>query len=349
MRVCVRLRAGLSGLALLSVFALSASALCAAAVPDPTPTVFAAGVISGPAHDAAPAFSPDGNTVFFGRQAPEVAVVMESHRNARGWSAPRIAPFSGEWTDMEPAMAPDGSYLIYVSNRPARPGEPPRDGHYNGKTWPGKGSALWRVRRTAHGWSEPERLPDRINRNDSVYAPSIAADGTLYFMHPNAKTGHFQLFSARLRDGDYDEPQPLPFSGGEQSDVDPAVAPDQSFLIFGSRRAPATASMDLFVAFRDGVGWGVPQWLGERVNSSGSDAEPRLSPDLSTLYFSSERSQPVSYPRTREQTAADLARIQAWDNSLYNIWQVPLQPLLSAHRTTQPSAAPAGAAQAATR
>lgn len=312
--------------------ALLAAPAAFAAAPDPAPTIFSPGVISGPAHDAAPAFAPDGRSVWFGRQAPEVAVILESHRNARGWSEPRIAPFSGEWIDMEPAMAPDGSYLIFVSNRPAHRGEKPRDGHYNGKTWPGKGSALWRVRRSAHGWSEPERLPARINRSDAVYAPSIAADGTLYFMQPNARTGHFQLFSARLRGGDYDEPQPLPFSGGEQSDVDPAVAPDQSFLIFGSRRAPAAASMDLFVAFREGEGWGAPHWLGERVNSAGSDAEPRLSPDLATLYFSSERSQPVSYPRTRAQSRADLARVQSWDNALYNIWQVPLQPLLSAYR-----------------
>ncbi|MBN7136270.1 hypothetical protein A7A76_16115 [Lysobacter enzymogenes] len=313
--------------------ALLAAPAAVAAAPDPAPTIFSPGVISGPAHDAAPAFAPDGRSVWFGRQAPDVAVILESRRNARGWSEPWIAPFSGEWTDMEPAMAPDGSYLIFVSNRPAHRGEKPRDGHYNGKTWPGKGSALWRVRRNAHGWSEPERLSARINRSDAVYAPSIAADGTLYFMQPNAATGHFQLFSARLRGGDYDEPQPLPFSGGEQSDVDPAVAPDQSFLIFGSRRAPATASMDLFVAFREGEGWGAPQWLGERVNSAGSDAEPRLSPDLATLYFSSERSQPVSDPRTRAQRRADLARIQSWDNGLYNIWQVPLQPLLSAYRS----------------
>jgi hypothetical protein len=30
----------------------------------PTPQVFAPGVVSGPANDGSPAFSPDGNTIF---------------------------------------------------------------------------------------------------------------------------------------------------------------------------------------------------------------------------------------------------------------------------------------------
>ncbi|MGO1003668.1 TolB family protein [Lysobacter sp. CA196] len=312
--------------------AVSPPSIAIAAQQQDAPSIFSPGVISGAGHDAAPAFTPDGNTVYFGRQAPETAVIMESHRGVNGWSEPQIASFSGEWSDMEPSMAPDGSYLIYVSNRPVRPGGKPGDGFYNGKSWPGKGSALWRVRRTASGWGAPERLPDRINRSTSIYAPTVAADGSVYFMQPNSKTGNFQLFRAQLRDGQYEEPQPLSFSGGEQNDVDPAVAPDESFLIFGSRREPATKSMDLFVVFRDAKGWGTPQWLGEVVNSPTSDAEARFSPDLQTLYFSSERTVPQGYPRTREQTSADLKRIAAWDNSLYNVWEVPLQPLLAKHR-----------------
>jgi hypothetical protein len=33
------------------------------------PKIFAPGVISGPAHDSAPAFAPDGKTVVFGRSS----------------------------------------------------------------------------------------------------------------------------------------------------------------------------------------------------------------------------------------------------------------------------------------
>jgi hypothetical protein len=111
---------------------------------------------------------------------------------------------------------------------------------------------------------------------------------------------------------------------GAFTDVDPAVAPDESFLVFGSGRAPAR-SMDLFIVYRSNGQWGEPKHLGDEVNSAGSDAEPRLSPDARTLYFSSERVMPVVFPRSVASAQTDLLRIQAWDNGLYNIWMIPLE------------------------
>lgn len=294
-----------------------------------TPTIFAAGTISGPAHDSAPAFDPAGDAVYFGRSSAQQSVILVSRRRTDGWSEPRIAPFSGSWNDMEPAMSPDGRFLVFVSNRPDRPGGPPVEGFYNGS--PQHGGRLWRVERRGDGWGEPQLLPPAINRNGSTFAPSVAADGSLYFMRTDARTGRFRLYRARLQAGAYLPPEPLPFSEGDTTDVDPAVAPDQSFLVFGSGRLPGRG-IDLFVAFRDGDGWTRPVSLGDDVNTSKSDAEPRLAPDGRTLYFSSERMVPVRFPRTREQARLDQSRMQAWDNGQYNIWQVPLAPLLDRAR-----------------
>jgi Tol biopolymer transport system component len=108
-------------------------AALAAAADTTVPSIFAPGVISGPAHDAAPAFSPDGSVVYFSRNNSSVSLILMSRRTASGWTDPEVASFSGEWSDLEPAMAPDGSYLIFVSNRPASPGgsvgsgRPPRE------------------------------------------------------------------------------------------------------------------------------------------------------------------------------------------------------------------------------
>ena len=89
------------------------------ALADIKPKIFAPGVISGPAHDSAPAFLPDGKTVVFGRSSAAAAFLLVSHKTEHGWSDPKIAPFSGQWLDIEPAISPDGSYLIFASNRPA--------------------------------------------------------------------------------------------------------------------------------------------------------------------------------------------------------------------------------------
>jgi WD40-like Beta Propeller Repeat len=107
---------------------------------DLKPQIFAPGVISGPAHDSAPAFTPNGKTIFFGRSSSAAAFILVSERIAQGWSEPKIAPFSGRWLDMEPAMAPDGTYLIFASNRPAVPAAHSVDGEMNGTLQPEEGS-----------------------------------------------------------------------------------------------------------------------------------------------------------------------------------------------------------------
>ncbi len=292
------------------------------------PTVFAPGVISGPAHDAAPAFSPDGKTVYFGRANAVQGTILVSSLGEDGrWQEPKVAPFSGAWLDLEPAMAPDGSYLVFVSNRPAASGGAPVEAFYNGKSQPG--GNLWRVERKGNGWGEPCRLPARINRSGSTFAPCVVADGSLYFMEAVGEKHRFRLFRSQWQAGEYQEPQPVAFSDGNETDVDPAVAPDESFAVFGSGRKPAQG-MDLFIVFKDHNGsWQTPQHLGTVVNSPGSDAEARLGPDLQTLYFSSERVMPVAQPRTPEQTRADLRRMQDWDNGNYNVWQTQLAPLLA--------------------
>ena len=80
--------------------------------------------------------------------------------------------------------------------------------------------------------------------------------------------------------------------------------------------------MDLFIAFHDGTTWSAPRHLGDVVNSAGSDAEARLSPDARTLYFSSER---------RSQAPSD--RDAAWNNGKYNVWTVDLRPWLQVPRS----------------
>jgi len=287
-----------------------------AADPPRDPAVFSPGVISGPQHETAPAFSPDGHTVWFSRSEGAASTVCMSHREGDRWSAPEVAPFSGRWRDMEPAMAPDGTHLVFVSNRPAHDGGAALDGFFNGKTVAGGGGNLWRVDRTSSGWSTPQRLPDIVNASASTFAPSVARDGSLWFMRPDATTGRFRLYRAAFVDGRYGTPAPLPFSDGSSTDVDPAVAADESFVVFGSGRAPARG-IDLFIVRRVDGTWGTPVSLGDAINSAGSDAEPRLGPDGTTLYFSSER---------RSSSPADAHA--EWNNGKYNLWVVDLRPWL---------------------
>jgi hypothetical protein len=97
--------------------------------------------------------------------------LMESRLVNGRWQAPTVLPFSGTWNDGDGALSPDGSRFLFISNRPVSGDTAKAD------------LDLWEVSRTRDGnWGEPRRLPDSVNSNVNEVYPSIAADGTLYFV-----------------------------------------------------------------------------------------------------------------------------------------------------------------------
>jgi len=306
---------------LLALALSGTAAVHAADTPSVPPEIFAPGAISGPAGVDCLTFAPDGATVYFDQQAGWNGFIMESHRVGEGWSTPQIAPFSGQWQDHDPAMAPDGSFLVYTSNRAAVSGGPALHG-----------GQLWRVDRRGDGWGQPQRLPDAVNVGSSVYAPSVAANGDVYYQRRDDATHEFHLYRTAWRNGHYQPPQRLALGEPAAHELDPAIAPDQSFIVFDANYAGKDKPDRLYIAFREGDGWSAPIDLGGAVNRY----EPwgsHLGPDGRTLYFTSNYTAKVSYPRSPAQARADLARMRAWDNGNNHIWRLSLAPWLAAHRT----------------
>lgn len=293
-----------------------------------SPKLFAPGTISGPADDLSPAFSPDAKTVYFTRGNNAASTIMKSTLAGGRWSTPAIAAFSGQWSDFEPTMAPDGSFLVFASNRPSIEGQGVIDGTFNGKTYPGGGGNLWRVERKGDGWENPKRLPDTVNQGTAVFSPSIAADGSLYFMRAHETTGTFHLFRSQFRSGTYLAPQPVGVGDATTEEVDPAVAPDESYLVYSANHPAKHDQKRLYIAFRSANGWDMPQDLGDEVNEAGSNIEARLGADHRTLYFSTNTVPPVSLPRTRRQAEKNLTDMIVWANGKENIWYVSLGPWL---------------------
>jgi Tol biopolymer transport system component len=264
----------------------------------------------------APAFTPDGASVYLGQQsiASKSICIMSSQRKGTDWSAPQPVSFSSQNGDLEPAFSPDGKYLIFASGRPTTPSGTALEGRYNGQVLPGRGGNLWRVTRTKNGWGSPEVLPPVINTNSSIFSPAITADGSLYFMR--ADNGiNFYIYRSQKKNGQYEAPVRVSFGGDTtHSDYDPAVAPDESFIIFSSGRPPAPKTTDLFIAFRTANGWGDPIDLRSALSDLVYGVEARLSPDSKTLYFTNSRS-------ASGATSPDGQFI----------WQVDISSLLRAH------------------
>ena len=234
------------------------------------------------AHDASPAFTPGGDTVVFTRGSGTARRLYVAHRHDGAWSTPMRAPFSEQWMDFEPAMAPDGSYLVFVSNRPANGEGQALDGDWGGKPQPGRGGNLWRVDRVGDGWGTPVRLSDVVSASNSTFSPAVGKDGSLYFVRVNRDNGAFRLYRSRCDHTACQVAQPLALGAvGDRSDYDPAVAPDQSFIVFSSDRPPAPSNGgDLFIAYATPGGWSAPMDLGVAGD------EARLGADRNTLYYS---------------------------------------------------------------
>ena len=87
-----------------------------------------------------------------------------------------------------------------------------------------------------------------------------------------------------------------PIVNSSASELAPSLSPDGLLLFFcgdspGPIRPGGFGNVDMWVTRRASVSepWGTPVNLGPIVNSPSLDGLPRISPDGSTLYFSSER------------------------------------------------------------
>jgi WD40-like Beta Propeller Repeat len=272
----------------------------------------------GDGTNLAPAFTSDGKTVFFTHYAGGMSSIMVSHLAAGHWSKPETAAFSGKWRDIEETMAPDGSYLIFSSNRPAAEGGKAIDGFFQGKEQPEMGGNLWRVD-AASGWTKAVRLPDEVNTNNAIYSPSVASSGNLYFNQSDPVSKRERLCWSQLVNGHYTKPEPVSFDDETTHNFTAAVAPDESFIIFSGHRPPSPDHMAVvFVAFAEANHkWKTPvafqpYLLGEQT---------RFSPDMKTLYWTTDHPYQEAAPAASDATAAAKTPYRIWQISLEN-WAV---------------------------
>jgi hypothetical protein len=118
------------------------------------PELVGAGVISTPDRNQTfPAEDPRTGDLWFSVYNDDFDehTIVVSRRAGDGWSMPEVAPFSGRWGDRAPRFDPDGMTLYFTSNRPPAPEAEPGDMN------------IWRVARTADGWSAPELVPGAVN------------------------------------------------------------------------------------------------------------------------------------------------------------------------------------------
>jgi Tol biopolymer transport system component len=293
--------------------------LCAQREPPPStafliePRIVGPGVVSTPAEEFKATVAPDGKTLVYTitDHLFRHMTIVEAARRGSGWAAPGVVPFSGVWRDGDPAFAPDGRSLLFISNRPL-PGDSAgtirRD--YN----------IWRIaRRTNGSWGRPVALGREVNTDSSEFAPSFTTTGVLYFSRGP------RILRATPASGGFAAPEVLPFEGG-----DPAVAADERFLLFDAD-GPTPGDADLFFSCHGSTGWTAPRRLDGPVNSTFQEGDPAISADGRMLYFFSERYTRAidRAPRPRRATYTEVAREARSNiyNGSRNLYQLDISTL----------------------
>lgn len=207
--------------------------------------------------------------------------IMEMKRNGR-WTKPQIAPFS-KYGPYNFTVGPDDQTLYFTTLK-----SPDKTTHMFGEQ-----ANIWAVKLEANGWTEPVMFGRSIN-TERYYEnyPSVTNHGTIYYMsRREVGAGRTDVWRSPNLDGVYGEAENLgDFANTEGSDIDPFVAPDESYLIVCQDREGGFGDFDLYVYFqRDDKSWTTAVNLGENVNSEGFEARPYVTPDGKYLFFTSNR------------------------------------------------------------
>ncbi len=146
-------------------------------------------------------------------------------------------------------------------------------------------------------WQEAEPMIT-INTMYNEGAQSISADGKLIFFTACTRSdgyGSCDIYFTRNRNGEWTKPQNAgaPVNSGSW-ESQPSISANGEYLYFVSNRQGGKGKMDIWRCRLKGFNtygrpsWGVPENLGDSINTAGNEMSPYIHPDGKTLYFASD-------------------------------------------------------------
>lgn len=245
--------------------------------PSKQPQPFAENMLLTPfAPHGSIAFSPDGREVLWCHHAMPVQAMWYMKEIDGAWTKPQIAPFTNpasDYFDGSPSFSSDCNRIYYHSHRPTDTGENRNED-----------SDIWYVKRTGNGWGSPVNVGAPVNSNRNEYAPCIATDGSIYFIGDGYEDsyGTGDIYVCEFIEGKFTAPRNLGEKiNSPQHELNPIIAPDDSYLIFSSNRPNPYnyQGLNLYVSLKDrGGAWTEAVLLGQSINTEGV-WHPFITPD----------------------------------------------------------------------
>ncbi|MDO3380605.1 hypothetical protein [Gilvimarinus algae] len=222
--------------------------------PGAVPQVFAPGTVSSAGWETGGVFSPDLKEFYFIRKNQESnqqEIVVIENEGSR-WNESVFSPRTGT-----PLFSPDGN-TMHLGTR-------------------------YRTR-TADGWSEMAELDPPLN-NYPIMRLTASSEKTYFFDEfKQDLTGDIRY--SKIVDGKHQAPQLLGSHINSGKSFHPFVAPDESYLIFDSKRSGGYGDSDLYISYKLKNGsWSNPINLGEKINTEGWEAVASVTSDGKYMIF----------------------------------------------------------------
>ncbi|MDW3652784.1 MAG: amidohydrolase family protein [Bacteroidia bacterium] len=252
--------------------------------PGNQPELFAPHLISKTdRHEFGCYISKDGKEFFFAVDAGERNEIYHTRwKNAVWTPAEKLFPDS-LYSYNDPLLNHEENRLYFISNRPLPGSKEAKD------------IDIWYVERQGNSWSEAINVGAPINSPLNEYYISFSKEGHMYFAsrspEADAPQYAYDIYRAAFDGSHYSKAEKLPAEiNTPRYEADPFIAPDESYLIFGSARRGGYGQGDLYISFKDKNGnWTQAQNMGDKINTELHELCPIISPDGKYLFFTSNQ------------------------------------------------------------
>jgi len=238
--------------------------------------------------ESAPAISKNGLSLYFASNHPgsideaDLWVAQRSSVDDPWGPAVNLYMLNSDAFDQSPALSRDEHYLFFATGRSGGRG----------------GLDIWvSHREQIHdvlGWEPPvpiNEINSSVNDAGPTYFENEGGRPQLYFQSQRpGGAGQADIYvSEQQEDGTWGAPQRVVELSTKFQEQRPSIRFDGLEIVFQSNRT-TSLGFDLWVSTRASVTdeWSAPVRV-ENVNSPQTDAQPYLSGDGMTLYFSSDR------------------------------------------------------------
>lgn len=230
-----------------------------------------------------PVFSPDGKEMYWSKYIKTTGdiEIWFTKKIIDSWSEPEKFSMNGiNGAYNCPVFSDDGSELYFLN--------------LDGITF-----TIYKVTRSGDTWINPQALEIDIPQEKVLgWSFSVAENKNIYILLWDI-TGleHQKIYRCIYSNGVYSEPQPIDILDiGSETVGGPAIAPDESYIIFDSVRSDGFGMHDLYISFKNDLGeFTTPINLGKQVNTNEEDAGATISADGLYVFYTTIKTTDFGY------------------------------------------------------